>query len=277
MVLIPIFYYLFAVSSVTFSYESATPDKIVDFYDDGVWVETLAGSSSGESRKFSSRKITITVDGEEKVILTDALELPVVFAENGINIGEFDKVFPSLYSSVSDGMQIQIVRVTKVQEDIEEVIANKTEYRENPEELLGTEKVLVEGSTGLEIVTHEKEFEDGRLVSNTVIARNRISDPVNKVVEKGTKVVVIETTYGKASYYFHPRYPNELITAHNTYPMGSKLRVTNLRNGKSVVVTVVDRGIHSPDRVVDLSTVAFKQIEETWRGLAEVKVELLAN
>ncbi len=277
LALVPLFYYLFAVTGKTLSYENVEVEHFTDIYDDGVWYQTLTTEMSESERNFSEKQISISVDGEERNVNTQSVNLQTVFTENDIQIGEFDKVEPNLYSPVSNGMSVKIIRVTKAWDEVEEVIGRAMEYTENAEKLLGTETVLQEGSDGKRLKVYEKQFEDGNLVSSVVIEDRVLEEPVAKIVEKGTKVVVLDTQYGIASYYFHPRYPGELITAHNTYPMGSKLRVTNVQNGKSVVVTVVDRGIHSPDRVVDLSTTAFKQIASTWQGLAQVKVELLAN
>jgi hypothetical protein len=48
--------------------------------------------------------------------------------------------------------------------------------------------------------------------------------------------------YGVATYYFHPRYPHSFIAAHKYLPMGTRVRVHDLDNGRSVDVTIVDRG-----------------------------------
>jgi len=54
--------------------------------------------------------------------------------------------------------------------------------------------------------------------------------------------------------------PGELTAAHRTLPCGTKIRVTNLRNGKTVRLTVNDRGPTSHDRIVDVSYVAAKAL-----------------
>lgn len=86
---------------------------------------------------------------------------------------------------------------------------------------------------------------------------------------------------GIASYYWQPQAvacggrfnPNALTAAHKTYPCGSRIRVTNKRNGKSVVVTVNDRGPFVKGRIVDLSLAAAKIIGMTGSGLVPVTVE----
>lgn len=57
---------------------------------------------------------------------------------------------------------------------------------------------------------------------------------------------------GIASYYHNPTHGG-MIAAHRTLPFGSHVRVTNLINGKSIVVTIVDRGPFIRGRVIDVS------------------------
>ena len=68
---------------------------------------------------------------------------------------------------------------------------------------------------------------------------------------------------------------NALTAAHRTLPLGSIVRVTNLRTQHSVVVRITDRGPFIPGRIIDLSLAAAKKVD-VWRaGVAMVKVELL--
>lgn len=60
-----------------------------------------------------------------------------------------------------------------------------------------------------------------------------------------------------------------------TLPFGSMVRVTNLANGKSVVVRVNDRGNFARGRIIDLSRAAFSTIGNTRSGLIKVKVEVV--
>ena len=68
-----------------------------------------------------------------------------------------------------------------------------------------------------------------------------------------------------------------LTAAHRALPLHSKARVTNLANGRSVVVTVNDRGPGDKRRVIDLSREAARTIGMNERGLARVKVEPLGE
>jgi rare lipoprotein A len=71
--------------------------------------------------------------------------------------------------------------------------------------------------------------------------------------------------------------PTQLTAAHRRLPCGTKLRVTNLRNGKTVRVTVNDRGPTSANRVVDLSYAAAQALNFTKQGTTLVKIEVLGG
>ena len=64
-------------------------------------------------------------------------------------------------------------------------------------------------------------------------------------------------------------------TAHKTLPLGTRLRVTNPANGRSVDVTVNDRGPYVAGRCLDLTTGAFKAIADTRQGVAKVSYEII--
>ena len=91
--------------------------------------------------------------------------------------------------------------------------------------------------------------------------------------------------HGIASYYWKPqriacsrtrRYnPNLMVAAHKTLKCGTMVRVTNKRNGLSVVVKIDDRGPYIRGRIVDLSVAAAKKIRMRRAGVVPVKLEVL--
>ncbi|MGM0631373.1 MAG: septal ring lytic transglycosylase RlpA family protein [Pseudomonadota bacterium] len=91
---------------------------------------------------------------------------------------------------------------------------------------------------------------------------------------------------GKASYYAMKyqfrttasgeRYNHYSSTAaHRTLPFGTKVRVTNIANNKSVVVKINDRGPFIDGRVIDLSRSAFSEIADLDLGIIEVRTEVV--
>jgi rare lipoprotein A len=68
---------------------------------------------------------------------------------------------------------------------------------------------------------------------------------------------------------------NKLTAAHKSLPFGTKVKVTNVQNEKSVEVVINDRGPYVDNRVIDLSKSAAEQLGFVNQGLAEVKIEIL--
>lgn len=93
---------------------------------------------------------------------------------------------------------------------------------------------------------------------------------------------------GMASYY-NDRYhghtttsgdtydKNGMTAAHNSLPMGTRLRVTNLKNNHSVIVKVNDRMSKSNHRLIDVSKKAAKELGFVRTGLTKVKIEILRS
>jgi rare lipoprotein A len=68
---------------------------------------------------------------------------------------------------------------------------------------------------------------------------------------------------------------SQLTAAHRTLPLGTKVRVTNIRNSKSIEVRINDRGPFHARRVIDLSTAAAMKVGMGKKGLALVKLEVV--
>lgn len=69
--------------------------------------------------------------------------------------------------------------------------------------------------------------------------------------------------------------PRALTAAHRDLPFGTRLRVTNLENGRSVTVRVNDRGPYAAGRIVDLSWQAARKLGMVDSGVARVRLEIL--
>ena len=69
--------------------------------------------------------------------------------------------------------------------------------------------------------------------------------------------------------------PGEMTAAHNTLPFGTLIRVTNTRNGRSVEVTVTDRGPHTKGYIVDVSRRAAVQLDIIEAGVVPVELTVI--
>lgn len=83
--------------------------------------------------------------------------------------------------------------------------------------------------------------------------------------------------HGKPTASGEPFNTYDLTAAHTTLPMPSLVRVTNLENGRSIVVRINDRGPFAHDRIIDLSEKAADELGIKQRGTAKVRVQYLAE
>ena len=103
------------------------------------------------------------------------------------------------------------------------------------------------------------------------------------------KHLVVRTMHGEASWYeikcnggTHtasgiPLQDHAMTAAHKTLPMGTKVRVTNKRNGKSVILKITDRGPYIHGRIIDITKGAAKELDLLGRGVGPCKVEVLVK
>jgi rare lipoprotein A len=179
---------------------------------------------------------------------------------------------------------------------------------------LGTGIVGLEGSERRDVTVGEVGFEAPKaataagLAVETVAAATAavpaslpvlpaaLPGPAAPAVERGdapavealARTVSVLPIVGSASYYaakFEGRLTangeryrgSELTAAHRTLPFGTKVRVTNPRNGRSVVVRINDRGPFHPRRVLDVSRTAAVELGILRRGHGQVELEVLGR
>jgi rare lipoprotein A len=93
------------------------------------------------------------------------------------------------------------------------------------------------------------------------------------------------THHGLASFYWQPQRvasggwfnPNAMTAAHKTLPFGTRVRVTHVGNGRSVVVRINDRGPYVRGRIIDLSKAAAGVIGMVGQGVAQIRMEVLGR
>lgn len=123
--------------------------------------------------------------------------------------------------------------------------------------------------------------------SKMVVKKKKTTSEKDKSVVETSSAVSTMATTGVASYYhnkFNGRKTasgevfsnNKLTAAHRTYPFGTYLKVTNVVNGKSVVVKVNDRGPFTKGKELDLSRKAFMDITDNPnKGNLQVNIEVV--
>jgi rare lipoprotein A len=69
----------------------------------------------------------------------------------------------------------------------------------------------------------------------------------------------------------------EMIAAHRTLPMGSKVRIVNVKNGREAIVQIADRGPYCRGRIIDVSRAAAQQLDLIHSGTGKVRLETLPS
>jgi len=127
-----------------------------------------------------------------------------------------------------------------------------------------------------------------RATDSTMVANDVPSSEIVTTVPAPKTTVLTRIKSGMASWYGSVLHGHltasgrrfnmyELTAAHRTLPFGSKVKVTDLRNHRSVVVTITDRGVLYPERVIDLSWGAAKELNMLKMGVDPVKLELITE
>lgn len=100
------------------------------------------------------------------------------------------------------------------------------------------------------------------------------AQPASGGAETGLAAVYSDKLQGRKTASGEVYDRNKLTTAHKSLPFGTKVKVTNVKNDKSVVLRVNDRGPTQAGRVLDISPAAAKALGISSKGTAEVRVEV---
>lgn len=121
----------------------------------------------------------------------------------------------------------------------------------------------------------------GRTLKNKTSNVEKSTSEARKAVEAAKERIsgmvswYSDKFHGKATSSGELYNKNELTAAHRTLPFGTKVKVTNVKNGKSVIVKINDRGPHHKSRVLDLSKTAFNEIGSINSGTLNIEMEVI--
>ncbi len=133
----------------------------------------------------------------------------------------------------------------------------------------------------LPVSTYAKKFINSNIVDKVNEIKKIDNSSVAEIVEKaGKKISGIVSWYadkfqGQKTSSGELYNKDNFTAAHKTLPFGTKVKVTNTKNGKSVVVKINDRGPHTKARLLDLSKAAFSSIGSTNSGVLNVEMEVV--
>ncbi|HLC95074.1 MAG TPA: G5 domain-containing protein [Patescibacteria group bacterium] len=218
--------------------------------------------------------MTISVDGSERTLLTQALSVGQALDESDIVLDEDDIVKPDRETFAKSGIKVVITRVEIEEQSTDKPIAFGTQTVEDLKLSWRKTVVTQKGENGIERLTYKVSKHDGKEVNRKLLKRETIKEPVTQIVIQGTDVRLGKSHTGAASWY---AWTGTMAAANPWLPKGSYVKVTNLENGKSVIVVINDRGPFVPGRIIDLDKVAFAKIASVGAGVINVKMEEITN
>lgn len=249
--------------------------KIVLGEKDSVWPPKESKIYSGNIISLDrARKVSFLDRGQkiEGYVLGATVEAAI--EENNIPVGEDDIVSPSLQEMAHHEEKIEIIRVEIKEEKEIKKIEFKKVVKEDDSLSWRVKKVSQEGKSGKKELTYRAVYHNGKLISRKLVGEEVIEEPVEEISVQGTFVKLGKSHTGLGTWY---AWKGGLFAANPWLPMGSYVKVTNMDNGKSVIVQINDRGPFGPNRIIDLDKVAFAKIASLGAGVINVKMEEVAN
>jgi uncharacterized protein YabE (DUF348 family) len=215
--------------------------------------------------------IRVVHDSVTEAVITNAATVQDVLTELGLKLAGQDQVTPAPSTPPSSGLVVQVLRIGTRVETRSAKIPYPTILKGDSGMERGQREVRQGGRSGEKIVSLRVTYKDGRRVSAQEISSKVVRRPRPKIVAVGTGprcICTRGTQTGNATWYRR----TGLTAAHPTLPMGTVVRVTNLENGKTVTVTINDRGPWGDGRIIDLSDDAFARIADLSDGVVRVRI-----
>lgn len=136
-----------------------------------------------------AQKLTLTADGTTKTLYTTEENLGEAIQKLGYSLESTDKIFPSLETAVSPGMEVKIVRITKQTVERTVSLPFRVIKTADPSLYKGDVRVAQAGKPGAIIQHIEKIYQDGKLVSMSMVGKEVQTVTKDKVIAVGTKAL----------------------------------------------------------------------------------------
>lgn len=146
--------------------------------------------------------VTLFADGATQEFMTPEGTVEDFLLAENIVVGEIDKLSVTRETEIEPDMEMTIVRVTKETVTESVVLDFATEEKKDATILKGQKKTTQEGTEGEKVLTKERTYEDGVLVSEELVSEAVTREPVDKVIAIGTKVIppkVVATASGSTA------------------------------------------------------------------------------
>ena len=237
----------------------------------------------------SAHHVTVTADGRTSSVTAYGTVADALSAA-GISLGATDELTPSASAPITEGVAITVVRVEVRTVTKTVAVPYPTTSTQDATLAKGTTTVKTKGVNGEATETWTQTLRDGQLAGEVKVSSVLTKETQAQVQVVGTKASATSapvtpatgSTCGASWYATGSRTangeafnPDGITAASKTLPFNTKVKVTNLANGQSVVVRINDRGPYITGRCLDLSRGAFSQIASLGTGAITVAYEVV--
>ncbi|RSK56854.1 G5 and 3D domain-containing protein [Bacillus canaveralius] len=133
--------------------------------------------------------LTVIDGGNKLEVWSTSTTVADFLVQQGIPLADSDRVEPNLEETITENGVVNVIRVEKVTDVVEEPISFAIETKKDGSLAQGTEKVITEGVNGLVAKEFEVVKENGQEISRKLISEKKIKDKQDKVVALGTKII----------------------------------------------------------------------------------------
>ncbi|HEY3210147.1 MAG TPA: G5 domain-containing protein [Actinomycetota bacterium] len=210
---------------------------------------------------------------QPRPILTNALTVEDLLAALRVRVEKTDLIIPSETTTLGPGMRLKVVRIRQIVQTRKESTPYETLIKYSKDLGPGQSKVVTPGRLGSAVRTYRVTYVNGTEVTRDLLSEQITTEAVDEVVMQGMAPPGPHGyQIGQASWYDFCREEGN-YAAHLKLPFGTRVKVTNLDNGKTVTVVINDRGPYGvPGRIIDLCDSAFAQIAPLGQGVANVQL-----
>ena len=203
-----------------------------------------------------------------------------------ITLGPKDQVQPALDTRLTDGVAVQVFRLSEDEVAEDQVIPFQREFRDDATLAAGHTAVIQAGRNGTVRVVSKVVRQDGKIVQWTEDRRVVLAAPVTEILRRGTKVSGTQRAVpppaasggqlfqsGTATWYQSHAGPG--ACAHLTLPFGTIVKIVNTANGRSAQCRVGDRGPEAwTGHIIDLNPDVFAELAPLGTGTISVRLSV---
>lgn len=190
----------------------------------------------------SALSITLNDGGKELKVWSTSTTVADFLVQQGVKLNELDRVEPKPEQSLTNDGVVNVIRVEKVTDVVEEPVDFAVITKQDNNLSQGTEQVVQEGQQGITKRTYEVVIENGKEVVRNILSETKLKDKIDKVVAVGTMSLAQQISRGQAS-------GQEFIVNSTAYTAscngcsGTTATGINLRANPNVKVIAVDPSI----------------------------------